>query len=303
MKRILITGATGYLGTRLIKRLADTTCYGIVAVGNSIERLKAMSEEIEQTDKVILMTSQEMFEENLLNYNICGAVHLAFSRSIRPNAEIASSLDYSLAVFNKFVDSEIPNAVYVSSQSIYGNVEAFRTTETIPAPDSMYAMAKYAGEKLFESSYIGHENLQHTILRLDLVIQSQNLVKALCKNAINHGELNLKGGRQMFSYIDADDVTEAFLALFHTDVAWKSVYNVGPDRKRHSLIQVAEIVRKTIEDNENRKVKMTLLEDETAFWSGMDTSHFIKDTGWKPQYGLDEMIRRIYQEVKDNCRL
>lgn len=298
MKKILITGSDGNLGGRLTKLLADSTDYGIVAVSSFPERIPDMMERecIINKDKVIPMSSDEMFTADLRKYDIAGVVHLAFSRAVFPNKDIASSLDYSLAAFKKIVDSGIQNAVYVSSQSVYGDTSDWRTEETLPAPGSIYAMAKYAGEKLFEACYMGHEELQHTIVRLDIVIQSQNLVKTLCKNAKEKGQLTLKGGRQVFSYLDASDVPKALLSLLNAKEKWRSIYNVGPDKMRYTLIEIAELVKKTAEA-QGYETNITLTEDDTELWAGMVSERFIHDTQWKPEIDIESMIENIFNAV------
>lgn len=297
-KFILLTGSDGNLGGKLTKFLADSTDYSVVAVSSFPERIPLMieREKIQQTDKIIQMSSDEMFRSDLTGMNICGAVHFAFSRAIFPNKDIASSLDYSLAAFNKIIDSNIQNAIYVSSQSIYGNTPEWRTEETIPAPDSIYAMAKYAGEKLFESCYRGHDDLQHAIIRLDIIAQSQNLVKALCKNAKEKGAIHLTGGKQQFSYLDIRDVPGAIYALLSTKSKWKPVYNVGRDKTRYSLVEIAEIVKNTVAED-GISVTITLDENDTEFWSGMDTTRFMNETGWKPCVDIYQIVKDIYEKI------
>lgn len=294
-KYILLTGSDGNLGGRLSKFLVDTTDFSVVAVSSFPERIPLMieREKIIHTEKIIQMSSNDMFTDDLTKMDIRGVVHFAFSRAIFPNKDIASSLDYSLTAFNKIIDSKFQNAIYVSSQSVYGNTSEWRTEETIVAPDSIYAMAKYAGEKLFEACYRGHEDLQHAVIRLDLILQSQNLVKALCRNAKEKGELHLTGGKQVFSYLDIDDVPSAIYAMLTCEKDWKPVYNVGWNKIRYNIIEIAEIV-KDIAEKQGNKVRISLDRNDTEYWSGMDSSLFTKDTQWEPKKEIYEMIRNIF---------
>lgn len=298
MNRVLITGADGNLGGKLIKRIVDYSDCGVIAVSSFPEKIQGAikRESIINQDKVIQISSEQMFESNLENMDIIGAVHFAFSRAIFPNKDIANSLDYSLAAFTKMVCSKIPNGIYISSQSIYGDTKEIRTVNTTPAPNSIYAMAKYAGEKIFESVYWGSHDLQHAIIRLDNVIQSQNLVKTLCKNAKSGQNLRLTGGKQVFSYIDESEVADAIFALLTTDNQWKSVYNVGPNRMRATLLEIADIVKSVAKEN-GKHIAIELNEDNTELWAGMDTLDFYKDTGWRPQMDLEMMIKKIYESI------
>ena len=299
MRNIVVTGADGNLGGRLVRTLADSTELGVIAVSSFPDRLPAMveREQIVHTEKVQLMSSDAFFAADLNALQADGAVHLAFSRAIFPNKDIASSLDYSLAAFRKIAESGVQNAVYVSSQSVYGAEPDFRTVGTVPAPGSVYAMAKYAGEKLFEAVYTGKEQLQHAILRLDLVAQSQRLIAGLCKSAAESGVIQLKGGKQLFSYIDADDVPGALTALLLTDRKWKPIYNVGHNRERYTLVEMAQIVADVVSADTGRQVKVVLNADDTELYAGMDTSAFLADTGWKPEYSVRQIVERIYRAL------
>ena len=294
VNRILITGADGNLGGKMTRLLADGSEYGVVAVSSFPDRIPAIikREHIQNTDKIIQLSSDEMFTADLSQYNIIGVVHFAFSRRGFPDKDIASSLDYSLAAFRKIVASGIQNAIYASSQGVYGNTPAWRDVNCDPAPNNVHTMAKYAGEKLFEAVYMDSK-LQHAIIRLDFVIQSQNLVKALCRNVKENGTIFLKGGNQVFSYLDADDVPEAILALLETKNRWRPVYNVGPDRMRLSLLEVAETVKK-VAASEGYEAIISLEEDDTVLWAGMNSREFMDDTGWKPSTGIFDMIHKIF---------
>lgn len=298
LKNILVTGADGNLGGKLAKLLCDNTDFGIVAVSSFPERIPVMikREKIIHDKKIIQLSSEEFFQSDLSSKGIVGVVHFAFSRAIFPNKDIASSLDYSLAAFKKIVCSGIQNAIYVSSQSVYGDTNEWRTVDTFPAPNSIYAMAKYAGEKLFESVYEGHDNLKHTIIRLDNVIQSQNLVKSLCSDANRTGVINIRGGKQVFSYIDILDVPKAIYAMLRFNGTWRPIYNVGPNKMRYTIEEIACYI-KDICEAKGKEIIVNIVRDDTELWAGMDSKQFMDDTGWVPLYDIKDMIKRIYNDV------
>ena len=298
MKYYLLTGADGYLGGKMAKKIVDSTECGVIAVSSFPERIPSMieRERIKHTERIIILSSEEMFKTDLRSKNVIGVVHFAFSRAIFPSKDIANSLDYSLRAFHKMIDSEISNCIYISSQSVYGDTSEIRYETTAPAPNSIYAMAKYAGEKLFESCYYGHSNLAHTILRLDNVIQSQNLVNALCRKAKQGENLSLTGGKQVFSYIDVSDVPDAIYSMLTLNREWAELYNVGPNEMRVSLIEIAETVRR-VAGKYGITIDIELKPDDTELWAGMNTTRFLDDTGWKPRMTLDEMVEKIYLSI------
>lgn len=297
MKYVIITGADGFIGGKIIKKLIEDSEFGIIAVSSFPKNLPLMIErESVPPEKIIMMSSEDFLSHDFSEYNITGVVHLAFSRAIFPNQDIASSLDYCMKIYNKIVDSNIDNSIYISSQSVYGDTSELRKENMPVAPNSIYAMAKYGGEKIIEACYQKKAELQHTIIRLDNVIQSQNLVKALCKNAKETGILTLTGGKQVFSYIDVSEVPDAVYALLMCQKKWQPVYNVGADRMQASLIEVAETVKR-IAENDGKSVNIDLTESDAKLWSGMDISLFKNDTGWKPKMDLFQMIKNVYDSI------
>ncbi len=292
MRQILVTGANGNLGGCLVKELADNTEYGVLAVVNDKAKLfeSLEREKVLNRNKVTALDQEEFF---LGNHDFYACVHMAFSRANKPCRDIAASLDYTNKVFSKVKTVNNARVIYISSQSVYGSSSEWRTETCEPAPEIVYSMAKYAGEKLLEASEID----SYSILRLDYVIQSQRLVAALCKSVKEEHKIYLKGGKQTFSYIDRTDVAKAVIALLNRKDEWKHIYNVGPNRMRYSLLGIAEVVKLVAENHGVKDVTIDLIEDDTELWSGMDSSLFMTDTGWTPAVDIYNMVEMIYEKV------
>lgn len=293
MKQILITGANGNLGGCLVRELADYSEYGVIAVANSKEKIYEMleRESIENKHRVIAWNQDDFF--NSADCKIFAAVHMAFSRSNRSNEDIAFSLDYALRAYDKLRELKVQKVAYLSSQSVYGATSEWRKENCKPAPDSVYSMAKYAGEKLLEAAGFS----EYSTLRLDYVIQSQRLVPTLCRNAREKKVIQLNGGKQTFSYLDRTDAAKAVVALLNSNNPWKPVYNVGPNMMRYSLMDIAEVVKSVSEKHGVEGVTIELEKNDTELWSGMDSMLFINDTGWSPSLDIYQMVEGIYEEV------
>ena len=197
-KKVLITGANGMIGTKLVRKILSDTVYQIVAVVSSKKKFDDLIERLSITDlnRIDYINTDKLIESNIKD--IYAAIHLAFSRRNRPVKDIALSIDNSAKVFKKLAESNIQRVINISSQGVYGNTDKIRIEKMLPAPMTTYTMAKYATEKIFENCF-ENTGVEFTSLRLDLVIQSQNLVPALCKQA-KEGKINLKGGEQRFSF-------------------------------------------------------------------------------------------------------
>jgi len=289
---ILITGADGFLGGKITKKLLNETDLNVIGLTLSMDFVDRMleREKIAQLDRVQYLTNDEFLDSERRDWDICGAVHLAFSRRMQPAEDIASSIVFASKVFHKLADLGADHVINMSSQGVYGNTPDIRTEQTPPAPATQYTMAKYAAEVLFDDIMRGCPH--HTNFRLDPVAQSQNVLKGLCKSALE-GQIRLKGGKQVFSFIDANDVPGAVVSMLTAEGTWENVYNVGWNRKRYTLVELAEIVADAAEKCGYPRPEIVLQEDDTALWAGMDSCRFTEKTGWKPEIELQETVENI----------
>lgn len=289
---ILITGVDGYLGGKITKKLIDETSWNVIGLTMSTDFVQNMvkREGITEFNRVSFLTNEEFLKSDSSSLQIDGAVHLAFSRRMQPAADIASSIVFASSIFHKLADCGADRVINMSSQGVYGNTEEIRTEQTPPAPATQYTMAKYAAEVLFND--ILKDCLHHTNFRLDPVAQSQNVLKGLCKSGIN-GKIFLKGGKQVFSFIDANEVPGAALSMLRSEGEWAKVYNVGWNQRRYTLVELAELVADAIERVGRKRPEIELQEENISLWAGMDSTEFTAKTGWKPEIGMEETLDSI----------
>lgn len=288
-KTVAITGVDGFLGGKIAKRIIGCTDWDVLGLTMSLDMPEKMleREKLEHSPRLRFMTNEAFLRPDTRVEDLYGVVHLAFSRRVQPAADIASSIDFAAAICHRLVALKADRVINMSSQSVYGNTEEIRTEDTPAAPESNYAMAKYASEKLFDD--ILKDCPRHTNFRLDLVAQSQNVVKGLCRSA-KEGKISLKGGKQVFSLIDGEDVAGAVVAMLKADGDWERVYNVGWNRKRYTLVELAETVADAAEGCGYPRPTIELREEEIALWAGMDSSRFMAKTGWKPERALEQVL-------------
>lgn len=297
-KHILITGADGFVGHNLVALIMHNTDWHVTGIAPSEEFLEKQlrAKNAYDPNRIGFISIDDIRSRRADLPNADLLVHLAFSRRMKPNADIASSIDFAAAVCEKAKKARIPAVINLSSQGVYGDTEEIRTEDTVPAPNSVYTTAKYATEKVFEA-YFRDTDAKMTQLRLDPIIQSQNLVQALCRQAMQDGVIKLRGGKQVFSYIDISDAVRGIFAMMNYESDWKPVYNIGLDHFRITLTELAERIAVYSEKVTGKTVRIELDEQDIALWSGMDSKRFMSDTGWSPLCSIDDMIAKIY----DSC--
>ena len=294
-KTILITGANGRIGTALIQEILQRTSYRIIEAVASEAKYKDLLERLNCSDvmRIQYIQRESLFKSDL--NDVYAVVHLAFARRNRRAEEIAGSIDYSMKLFQKAVSARVQRIINISTQGIYGETPDIRVEAAEAAPLTAYTMAKYATEKFFDFCFDGTE-IEHTNLRLDLIVQSQNLVPALCRQA-KQGLISLKGGEQRFSFLDVKDAALGILAMIDSPCGWEKIYNVGWNKRRYKLTEIAELVADAAQMHGYSRPEILLEKQDIALWSGMNSERFSSHTGWKPKIDMQQMILKIFEEV------
>lgn len=289
---VIITGSDGFLGGKIIREILQKTELDILGLTISMDRPMKMlaRENIWMSERIRFMANEEFMNKDTSIDNIYGAIHLAFSRRTQPAKDIASSIDFAATVFHRLVELNVNRVINLSSQGVYGNTEEIRTESTPPAPETQYTMAKYATEVIFND--VMRDIPHHTNLRLDPVAQSQNVLKGLCKSA-KEGIIKLKGGDQVFSFIDAEDAAAAIVNMLLADGEWDGVYNVGWNRRRYTLVELAKLVAEAAEKKGYNRPEIVVDNVEIALWAGMDSSKFYEKTRWTGKINLSETIENM----------
>ena len=162
-KKILITGAGGYIGTALTEYLADQG-YLIYALdtfwfNNKIKKHKNIK--IIKND--IRSISQKKFPKNINT-----VIHLA-AISNDPSAEINPKLSWEvnvlglLNILNLAKVNKVKKFIFASSGSVYGLKREKKVTEKLSlVPITEYNKTKMVGEKIVESF---SKNISVVILR------------------------------------------------------------------------------------------------------------------------------------------
>jgi nucleoside-diphosphate-sugar epimerase len=197
MKKILVTGASGFIGNSLVDQLL-TEGYEVIPIARSIKPWS--SEYIKE--KLIKI---DLSKEPLPDFgNIDCACLLA---SKQPHSEDIWNDYYKInsKQILKFIDKKINQLIYISSSSV-------NLLDSIPNPTNHYGLSKFVGEKLLEINKIYFK--QSTVLRFPSVIGINH------KNGIIH---DLKSWIEKKMQIDLFDNGNKIRNILHVNDAVKSI--------------------------------------------------------------------------------
>lgn len=177
MKRILITGCAGFIGSHLSEKLLDLN-YQVVGIDNfdpfyDVNIKKSNLQHFINHPNFnfieVDIANKEQFEK-LFPENIDLVVHLAAKAGVRPSIEdpsgyIRANITATQNVLDAMKDKDIRKLAFASSSSVYGNTKATPFTEDmdVSKPISPYAATKKAGELI---NYTHHHLYQTDIINM-----------------------------------------------------------------------------------------------------------------------------------------
>ncbi|MCD7919383.1 MAG: NAD(P)-dependent oxidoreductase [Clostridiales bacterium] len=297
--KIVITGATGYLGRELVRHL-DGKGYEIYASTSAPEKAEAFfrMHDVHILSNESLLNSREVIDEN------CIIIHGAFCRKSE-GIGLSQSLNFSRKLFQSAVDNKAVGVLNLSSQSVYGSEKAVLGSEDSElSPGYLYAMAKCSSEELLRQAvYFSNGTMAGCSLRLASLMGPtdtvpQNVLYKFVRSALSGENLSIVGGTQKFSFLDVRDAAQAItLLLQKTPDSWKPVYNLGPVGQT-GITEMAALVRDEAEKVTGKKVDILVEPDEKhALNAGMDSGLLYQDLGWKPPHSFADIVKDTVQFV------
>lgn len=331
-KTVLVTGAAGFIGSNLAKRLLneikDVKVVGIDNMNDYYdvrikeERLAALNKHANfifiKGDISDKQTINGLFTE----YHPNVVVNLAAQAGVRysitnPDAYVASNLIGFYNILEACRHNEVEHLVYASSSSVYGSNKKvpYSTDDKVDNPVSLYAATKKSNE-LMAHAYSKLYNIPSTGLRFFTVYGpagrpdmayfgfTDKLVKGETIKIFNYGNC-----KRDFTYID--DIVEGVVRVMQHAPAKKNgedglpippykVYNIGNNNPENLLDFVSilqeELVRAGVfpenYDFEAHKELVPMQPGDVPV-TYADTTPLEEDFGFKPSTSLRTGLRHF----------
>jgi UDP-glucose 4-epimerase len=298
MKRSLVTGGAGFIGSNLVDRLLSMG-HEVVCVDN---------ESSNSTDSFNWNRNSSNHKIDICNFDsilplfegIDYVFHLAAESRIGPTIEnpVKAVMTNSLGTANILQCARIhgvKRVLYSSTSSAYGN-NPVPNVETQPDdPLNPYSVSKVSGEKLC-SMYTSLFGLKTIIFRYFNIYGNREPTKGQYAPVIGifrrqkaaGQSLTVVGdGLQKRDFTNVSDVVEANVLAATTEIKeeyFGTVFNVGTG-KNHSVLEIAKIISDDIIFIPQRPGEMR----ETL----ADNSKTKKIMGWEPRVALENYLASV----------
>ena len=291
-KSVLVTGATGFIGRHVVKRLwtEGWQVHAVSRNGGFIEDLQV--ESLDLADEILFQAWHcgKVFDAIIhLAADIPEQlVGLVAEKSFRQNVSAMLSL------LRLAEGLECP-LIYMSSSSVYGmsTSTSLPISEcTCPAPNNFYSTSKAVGDLLCEqiSSCTG---IPCTTLRISAPYGPgsfrRTVVNIFLESALTSTNLNLYGnGARMQDFTYIDDIVEAVWLALHARVP--GIFNVASGNPI-SMRELAEKVLLAIPESNSQIVYSGQPDSQEDYRPIFSIEKAHNQLGWSPQVDLISGLR------------
>ena len=288
MRRILVTGASGFLGHFVVKELLKHPGFELVAIGG---RPEDKANPLPESPRLRCYTLDRLFTEDFSGVET--VINCAFARSNDAKL-LAEAVAFTEKAIFRFEELGIQSVVNISSQGVYKRLPKgeLSNEESPIEPIDLYSMVKYAVEGMFHVSSILHT----TNVRLASLMMPQRFLYFFVKKAKAREPFTVTAPTQHAALLDVKDAASGLVAIAKLAPEQRALtYNLGIGCQ-YSLLEYAESV-KEVGERFGYQVSYEVVDNGTEVCAGMDCTKLMDDTGWNPAILKDTMIETLFKTI------
>jgi len=333
--KILVSGAAGFIGFHVSKRLLDSD-HEVIGLDNINDyydinlknnRLKILKDHEQFVFYKNNLEDNEAVQQLFQKEKPQRVIHLAAQAGVRysiqhPEIYVQSNIIGTFNILEGCRHNGVEHLVYASSSSTYGlsTKYPFSVEDDVSHPVSFYGATKIANE-LMAHSYSHLYGIPTTGLRFFTVygpwgrpdmacfLFTRNILASKPIDTFNHGNLE-----RDFTYID--DIVEGVIKVVNKlptpDPNWNSeapnpasssapyrLYNIGSN----APVKLMDFIRE-IEKNLGMEAKLNLvpMQDGDFLKSHANVDSLVRDFGYTPKYSIEFGIKKFVEWYMDYYR-
>lgn len=333
MSKILVTGAAGFIGFHVSKKLIDLgfEVYGIdnlnayYDVRLKLDRLKELGIDIQSelfmrqqevksgSNESFRFSQMDLVDEHRLDHlflkeKFDAVINLAAQAGVRysienPKAYIQANVVGFMNILEACRSNQIKHLIYASSSSVYGNQQKvpFSEKDRVDHPISLYAATKKSNE-LMAHVYSHLYGLKTTGLRFFTVYGPwgrPDMAPFLFTKAIlNETPIKVfNNGDLMRDFTYIEDIVKGIIEVLITDKIQENynIYNIG----NNTPVKLLDFIQ-AVEGACNKKAQLDFypMQDGDVYQTFADIEDLKAVTGYIPKVKINEGIQEFVNWYK-----
>jgi len=321
--KILITGAAGFIGSHLAKKLEDAG-HELILVDDFSRGKEEYLDYLGVKTKCIKADLTDYVNAYIYTQEVNVVFHLAAKIGGMqylhgtPKKELISLQENMLIdanVFKASIKNKVKKIIYASSVSVYNTNHQYQFPNVSfkegdlydmkTDPEDGYGWAKYIGEKQLE--WVRDCSVKTGIARIFKCFgpcdstskESSNVVISSCKKAINYPKENFVvwgDGSATRDFFFIDDCVDGFLKIEkYLDTNPNITINLGSGKPT----SIGDIAKKIIKISGKKiKIEFDKTKPEGPKSRTASISGAKQELNWKPKVSLDDGLKQTYDWVK-----
>ncbi len=326
MKKILITGGAGFIGSHVVrlfvKKYPEVQIMNLDALtyAGNLENLKDIEDAGNYTFIKGDITDEEFIDRLFENHDFSGVIHLAAESHVDRSIEdplsfiktnIIGTMNLLNACRNSWNSFEGKRFYHISTDEVYGSLgDEGLFTETTPYdPKSPYSASKASSDHLVRA-YRNTYKLPVVISNCSNNYGPNQFPEKLIPLSIN----NLKNGKQIPIYGKGENIRDWLFVEDHAD-AIDRVYHQGVDGETYNIggnnewmnIDLIRLLCKIMDNKLDRapgssEQLITFVKDRAGhdLRYAIDSSKISRELGWKPSLTFEEGLEKTVDWYLEN---
>ena len=320
MKKLIVTGGLGFIGSNLIEILLKKNFYVINLDKITYSSNFYNTKEFEKSKNYKFIRcdiKDKKFKKILFKYKPSAVFNLAAETHVDRSIDNPSNFIQSniVGVFNLLENFRAyskkykSKLIHISTDEVYGDVLKGRSSENYPyKPSSPYAASKASSDHLV-SSYVRTYQIPAIVTNCSNNYgpkqHPEKLIPKLIYNIINNKPLPIYGkGKNSREWIYVKDHCEALLKIFLKGKMGE-FYNIGSNKNLNNL-QVSKMLIDISKNKLNlgKKVKILFIKDRPGHdvRYALNSNKIKKKLNWKPKINFKQGIELTFDWYKKNTK-
>jgi NAD dependent epimerase/dehydratase len=304
MKKVLVTGADGFIGSHLVELLLSKGVEVIALTQYNSFNYWGWLEQMEDTSLLSIVSGDirdSSFCRTLVKdvdvvFHLAALIAIPYSYSA-PESYVDTNILGTLNICQAARENGNIRVIHTSTSEVYGTARYVPIDENHPKqPQSPYSASKI-GSDMMALSYYNSFNLPVTVARPFNTYGPRQSVRAIIPNIITQiasGSEVIKVGdlrpTRDFNYVE--DTVQGFFSIANSDKTIGKEINIASNFEvsmQETLFKIKEIMKSDVEFVTEKERLRPEKSEVLRLWG--DNSLLFELTGFRPQIGLEDGLK------------